>query len=393
MYPFPSVVSADFKQEYDGSLHPHACRIPSPSLSAWSSSHTSSVWSDRHDTPWSSPNMHMACSPKPVYLDTIPLAYPNPEGFEEGEMAAKSSCVAMHDVQHYADTPAERQNYEEEQTAYSYSLIQEGYQTIEHVRTPDSDQATLLSDEPSNAQPQCEQPHIRRRRAQAPRSITSPHLPSKVAKRGSTTKRPSFSHGRSLSDTIAVSTSSDRAFLCPLAPYGCTSTFGSKNEWKRHVSTQHLRLGYWRCDQCPSHDRKPNDFNRKDLFIQHVRRMHPVGGTNQPQDRKNTRAKGGKGDATDDMLDHVSQRCYKRLREPPAQSCCLFCDEKFTGESSWDERMEHVGRHMESLRKDGSPAGTQPSQWRDDGLSQAYLIAEGLIVRHGKGWILADRKP
>lgn len=37
-----------------------------------------------------------------------------------------------------------------------------------------------------------------------------------------------------------------------------------------------MRLGFWRCDQCPDVHCKPNDFNRKDLFIQHVRRMHPV---------------------------------------------------------------------------------------------------------------------
>ncbi|KAK1918458.1 hypothetical protein P3342_001376 [Pyrenophora teres f. teres] len=44
--------------------------------------------------------------------------------------------------------------------------------------------------------------------------------------------------------------SDQRPFPCPLAAYGCTSNFPSKNEWKRHVSTQHIKLTYWRCDLC-----------------------------------------------------------------------------------------------------------------------------------------------
>ncbi|EZF70942.1 hypothetical protein H105_06858 [Trichophyton soudanense CBS 452.61] len=42
----------------------------------------------------------------------------------------------------------------------------------------------------------------------------------------------------------------DRIFTCVFAPYGCTSSFASKNEWKRHVLSQHLQLGFYRCDQC-----------------------------------------------------------------------------------------------------------------------------------------------
>ena len=36
--------------------------------------------------------------------------------------------------------------------------------------------------------------------------------------------------------------------------------------------TQHFRMGFWRCDQCTDSPDRPNDFNRKDLFVQHVRR-------------------------------------------------------------------------------------------------------------------------
>jgi hypothetical protein len=106
-----------------------------------------------------------------------------------------------------------------------------------------------------------------------------------------------------------------RSFPCPLAPYGCTASFGAKNEWKRHAATQHFRLGFWRCDLCPpetktlnshksnnSNNRKPNptynDFNRKDLFIQHVRRMHsdsiPLAGTTATTSSKSNKDNGKK---------------------------------------------------------------------------------------------------
>ncbi|KAL8993682.1 MAG: hypothetical protein Q9169_006159, partial [Polycauliona sp. 2 TL-2023] len=39
-----------------------------------------------------------------------------------------------------------------------------------------------------------------------------------------------------------------RPFTCSFARYGCKSTFGAKNEWKRHVSSIHLSLGIYRCD-------------------------------------------------------------------------------------------------------------------------------------------------
>ncbi|EME39743.1 hypothetical protein DOTSEDRAFT_94778, partial [Dothistroma septosporum NZE10] len=136
-----------------------------------------------------------------------------------------------------------------------------------------------------------------------------------------------------------------RSFPCPLTIYGCTSTFGSKNEWKRHVNTQHMRLGFWRCDLCPNGERKPNDFNRKDLFIQHVRRMHPAAASRT--EATSSLPKAGKDNESMQALQDAANRCYKALRHPPQQSCCLFCDQQFTGNGSWDDRMEHVGRHLE----------------------------------------------
>ncbi|KAK5130690.1 hypothetical protein LTR16_001361 [Cryomyces antarcticus] len=174
---------------------------------------------------------------------------------------------------------------------------------------------------------------------------------------------------------------------------------------KRHVSSQHMRLGFWRCDQCPESDSRPNDFNRKDLFIQHLRRMHcaslaTVDSIARARRRRSPAApslstkrspsssSAPPSDAMPDaLLAAASARCYRRLRAPPPQSSCLFCDSTFSGAGSWDLRMEHVGRHLEADRKAGT-AGVAGAQWRVDDVLAAWLEAEGLVVREGGGWRL-----
>ncbi|MCJ1374448.1 hypothetical protein MMC20_005680 [Loxospora ochrophaea] len=187
-----------------------------------------------------------------------------------------------------------------------------------------------------------------------------------------------------------------RPFVCTFSIYGCPGTFGSKNEWKRHVSSQHLRLGIWRCDlgACdPKSQRKTssissshppkksslinddgntqdlvyNDFNRKDLFTQHLRRMHaPQSAFKADQDRFNA------------SLDEASKRCLMDIRDPPPYSVCGCCaangapEAVFKGPGSWEERMEHVGRHLE-----GGHANTKA--WVEDVSLRDWLIKEGLI--------------
>ncbi|CAN9341327.1 unnamed protein product [Alternaria alternata] len=182
-----------------------------------------------------------------------------------------------------------------------------------------------------------------------------------------------------------------RAFPCPLAAYGCTSNFSSKNEWKRHVSTQHIKLGYWRCDLCPpstdsndAHTLYYNDFNRKDLFTQHLRRMHAA-----PKDKSSRTQKDYP--VSEENLPKHQARCNLQLRDPPQHSTCLFCKRIFVGATSWDERMEHVGRHLE---KDGSRLEMlDPATWNVDEKLERYLIDEGLIVRDGAAWKIGDGKP
>ncbi|KAJ4306187.1 hypothetical protein N0V88_000983 [Collariella sp. IMI 366227] len=65
----------------------------------------------------------------------------------------------------------------------------------------------------------------------------------------------------------------NRPFNCVFDFAGCPSTFASKNEWKRHVATQHLLLNYYVCTDGACATKPPPSspctgaiFNRKDLF-------------------------------------------------------------------------------------------------------------------------------
>jgi len=124
-----------------------------------------------------------------------------------------------------------------------------------------------------------------------------------------------------------------------------------------------------------------NDFNRKDLFTQHIRRMHSPP---NPAD----------ADAFDATLESIRQRCWKSLRSPPPRSSCGYClspssssdtpehqpgkEITFSGPASWDDRMEHVARHLEQ--------GTAADEEREDVRLQEWMVGEGLLERVGGGW-------
>ncbi|KAK0719496.1 hypothetical protein B0H67DRAFT_154049 [Lasiosphaeris hirsuta] len=167
-----------------------------------------------------------------------------------------------------------------------------------------------------------------------------------------------------------------RPFPCAFSFAGCTSTFGSKNEWKRHIASQHLCLTYYRCSSCPqsSADGKGNEFNRKDLFTQHLRRMHA------PFAIKKSIAKGDSKMQVE-WESHVKEMqtsCLVIRRQPPQQSACpkSDCQTIFEGAGSWDEWTEHVGRHME--KGEAQRLGV-------DGMLAKWALEEGIIERQEDG--------
>lgn len=251
-------------------------------------------------------------------------------------------------------------------------------------------------------------PTYPRQRPRSDHGISSPRAPTSAKAGKRAPRKRSLSNasktGPGAKPSAYVQQNSSRAFTCPFTVYGCTSTFGSKNEWKRHINTAHMRLGFWRCDiaPCDLSERKPNDFNRKDLFIQHVRRMHSgEKDPNAPPLSKSAAAK----DPEEQALNAAAARCYRHIRSTPEQSGCLFCDAKFSGEGSWDERLEHVGRHMENAKKENDEL-VGPERWLKDYAMEDWLAREGLIIKVpgatgegnvegggavlGGGWTLAE---
>ncbi|KAF6844828.1 C2H2 finger domain-containing protein [Colletotrichum musicola] len=167
-----------------------------------------------------------------------------------------------------------------------------------------------------------------------------------------------------------------RPFPCAFSFAGCTSTFGSKNEWKRHIASQHLCLQYYRCSSCPQStvEGKGNEFNRKDLFTQHLRRMHA------PFAIKKAIAKGD-SKLQVEWEGHVKEMqttCLVTRRSPPQKSACPKpdCQSVFEGPGSWDEWTEHVGRHME--KGEGQRLGV-------DRLLAKWALEEGIIEPKGDG--------
>ncbi|OAA50233.1 Zinc finger, C2H2-like protein [Cordyceps fumosorosea ARSEF 2679] len=173
-----------------------------------------------------------------------------------------------------------------------------------------------------------------------------------------------------------------RPFPCAFHFAGCTSTFGSKNEWKRHITSQHLCLQYYRCSLCSQNpvDGKGNDFNRKDLFTQHLRRMHA------PLEVKRALAQDDSGRHQSEWESYVRDMqttCLIQRRHPPQRSSCPKpgCGNTFEGSSAWDEWTEHVGRHMET--GEGDNIGV-------DNLLLRYALEEGVIERVGDKYKLCQ---
>ncbi|KAK6437679.1 hypothetical protein LTR95_006123 [Oleoguttula sp. CCFEE 5521] len=253
-----------------------------------------------------------------------------------------------------------------------------GHQTA-HTSTLPSAQTPPASVAPPRS------PVVRRRRGESLRDSTRRDRPATARRRSIVSRAPPFSMNRSNVPT-------PRPFPCPLAPYGCTSSFTAKNEWKRHVYKQHLRTAVWRCKFCPDNSTKGhNEFNRKDLFVQHVRRMHTpkASGKATTSSKKRTSVKSIKHETTDIDLDILADQCCLSLRGLPENTCCLFCDRVFEGPGSFEDRLEHVGTHLEGVKR-GSTAIVAVEDWRRDQGMEDWLCATRLGLQSAGAVRLVD---
>ena len=79
-------------------------------------------------------------------------------------------------------------------------------------------------------------------------------------------------------------------------------------------------------------------FDRKDMFTQHMKRMHAP-----PKSASHV-----EWVAFEASLGKIQDRCHRQLRSPPSRSKCPYCPDKvFEGPGSWSDRLEHVGKHLE----------------------------------------------
>ena len=154
-----------------------------------------------------------------------------------------------------------------------------------------------------------------------------------------------------------------RPFPCAFSFAGCNSTFGSKNEWKRHITSQHLCLQFYRCSACPQSaiEGKGNEFNRKDLFTQHLRRMHAPFQIKRPASKNDSKMQS----EWEIQVKQLQESCLVTRRQPPQRAACPKpdCQHTFEGHSAWDEWTEHVGRHMEKGEANNLPVDRNLIDW------------------------------
>ncbi|CZS87929.1 hypothetical protein WAI453_000314 [Rhynchosporium graminicola] len=181
-----------------------------------------------------------------------------------------------------------------------------------------------------------------------------------------------------------------RAYVCVFSFAGCPSTFASKNEWKRHVSSQHINLEVWVCEQgaCGNIHSKSGhlingsnrnvsrgmEFNRKDLFTQHLRRMHvPV---------SVKRKKTGSDAGWEDTVRALQQTCLRMKRQAPTRLDCPVhdCLSHFEGTGCLDDRMEHVGKHLEEQAQ-----GKVTFNQGDDVFLVEWALDEDIIEQKATG--------
>ena len=190
-------------------------------------------------------------------------------------------------------------------------------------------------------------------------------------------------------------------YLCIFHHYGCKEVFGTKNEWVRHVRVQHLRLETWRCtlETCgerspsaagspgtnpsgsdsllPKGAKRTNDYGRKDLFQEHVKRIHK--NVLKAHIQKSRSSSSISDEAIQkEFLDDLQKRARLVLRKPPPRVSCPCCP----GDILWtefDEWIEHIAKGMEN-DKAAFIGFTDPQL-------QSWMVNEGLLE-----WIPANGK-
>lgn len=297
--------------------------------------------------------------------------------------------VSVHNDNNSAASPYPESDGEVDAEGDDVSMVGEAIATEHEVSDNDTDYS----------------PRSRRKSARTPRKSTS-SFTAPVKSKSRVTKTTKSASGNNLSCKTCSSSFKDnaslqrhiakehtRAFTCVFSFGGCEATFGSKNEWKRHVQSQHTNFTAWVCKigTCgqPTHKNpvtangigagaKGVEFNRKDLFTQHVRRMHtPI----------KVKKAGQPNAPFEEYLKKLQTSCLVQKRRAPTRLNCPAqgCTQKFEGSNCWDERMEHVGKHLEKMvagaSGKGPGGGGRIVDQERDGLLVQWALNERVIER------------
>ena len=137
----------------------------------------------------------------------------------------------------------------------------------------------------------------------------------------------------------------------------------------RRISSSHTASIAGPLDNAAS---QHHDFDRKDLFTQHMKRMHgPAPSASRAEKTE-----------FDAQIEDAQKRCHLKLRDPPVNTICPFCPDHAPFEN-WDDRIEHVGKHLEKNNMDRVPEA-------EDVLLMNWLQEAGYVQRKSSGWKLVD---
>lgn len=177
------------------------------------------------------------------------------------------------------------------------------------------------------------------------REVCPPSNKPKVAKRSGKTFMCKCGNQSLFEDAASlqkhIESDHPRPFVCIFNFAGCDTRFVSKNEWRSHVSGQHFKFSTWFCKlQSCSKVRNGAEFDRRDLFVQHVRRVHS---RYLEEYRKKRRLELKEG------LNEFITSCLRVNRRAPAKLACpvIGCAYATWGRICFYEYMEHIGKHLE----------------------------------------------
>jgi hypothetical protein len=117
-------------------------------------------------------------------------------------------------------------------------------------------------------------------------------------------------------------------------PYGCTftkcqKTFGSKNDWKRHETSQHYQLEIWRCDGDINGHTCNKRFFSSEIFRAHLEKAH---------------------DLSEQEIDSMVVAPRSSAFNSQAHFWCGFCERIVelhqAGVGAWTERFNHIDDHF-----------------------------------------------